>query len=84
MSFLMLAALLFSAAGLSSVVPEQFTAPADSTVALHPKDSVTTKSRTGCIPVGSLAQDSLAFKAGETMSFVLHGSQDTARKLQFL
>lgn len=71
-SFLMLAALLFSAAGLSSVVPEQFTAPADSTVALHPKDSVTTKSRTGCIPVGSLAQDSLAFKAGETMSFVLH------------
>lgn len=28
--------------------------------------------RTGCIPVGSLAQDRLAFCAGESMSFVIH------------
>ena len=39
-----------------------------------PQDSLSGNAamRTGCIPVGSLAQDSLAFKAGEKMSFVLH------------
>ena len=39
-----------------------------------PQDSLSGNAgmRTGCIPVGSLAQDSLAFKAGERMSFVLH------------
>lgn len=35
-------------------------------------DSSAVEVRTGCIPVGSLAPDSLAFRAGETMSFVLH------------
>ena len=64
-SFLMLAALLFSAADLSSVVPEQFTAHADSAVAIHPQDSVTTKSHTGYILVGSTEQDNLDHKAGK-------------------
>lgn len=30
--------------------------------------------RTGCIPVGSLAQEDLAFRGGEVMSFVMHYS----------
>lgn len=41
---------------------------------VSPQDSLSgnAEMRTGCIPVGSLAQDSLAFRAGEKMSFVLH------------
>ncbi len=72
-SALMLAVLLSFVAGASSVVSEPFPAFADSTaVSSHSADSLAAKPRTGCIPVGSLAQDSLAFKGGETMSFVLH------------
>jgi len=68
-----LAAALFPAVGVTTGARKTFRAVEDSTaVETHPSDTIHAGRRTGCIPVGSLAQDSLAFKAGETMSFVLH------------
>ncbi len=51
--------------------------PADGgehTAAAESQDSaaVRTAGKTGCIPVGSLAYEDLAFRAGEKLSFVMH------------
>lgn len=69
-----LAVVMLSAVRLSSSVPT-LAAPVQTdsvSVEAPAADTLKQRTRTGCIPVGSLAQDSLAFHAGETMSFVLH------------
>ena len=60
-----------AAAGASDTTPASASDTSDTTLT-NASDSSASAGRTGCIPVGSLAQDSLAFRAGETMSFVLH------------
>ncbi len=67
--------LLASAAGSAGVLsdaPDAVLMGAPAEVLSDAPDSTAVENRTGCIPVGSLAQDSLAFRAGETLSFVLH------------
>ena len=58
--------------GTCPSVPAEVSGASDATLTSVSDSSSAAAGRTGCIPVGSLAQDSLAFRAGETMSFVLH------------